>query len=126
MVKGMEEARPEKSRKYATRLLLIVAYCTRSSPLVSIKPVSPNPTNKPLGSFAPFPFTVPAVFDLDFENFRACIIGDGKAPISLRVSPSNICLILKAIALSDSMLVPLHSPSPLYRTQGRQQMQLSE
>jgi hypothetical protein len=27
MVKGIEEARPEKSRKYATQLLLIVAYC---------------------------------------------------------------------------------------------------
>lgn len=39
-------------------------------------------TNNPLGSFAPFPFMVPAVFDLDFENFKACIIGDGNAPIS--------------------------------------------
>jgi hypothetical protein len=34
------------------------------------------------GSFAAFPFMVPAMFDLDLENGKACIIGDGEASIS--------------------------------------------
>ena len=34
------------------------------------------------GSFAAFPFMVPAMFDLDFEGCKACIIGDGEASIS--------------------------------------------
>jgi hypothetical protein len=34
------------------------------------------------GSFAAFPFMVPAMFDLDLESCKACIIGDGEASIS--------------------------------------------
>jgi hypothetical protein len=46
---------------------------------------TPSPrdvTNICLGGFAEFSFMVPAMFDLDFERCKACIIGDGAAKIS--------------------------------------------
>lgn len=48
------------------------------------------------GSFAAFPFMNPAAFDLDFNNCKANIIGDGQLPISFT-------------SLTEYALVPAHT-----------------
>src|SRR6266536_3157043 len=55
---------------------------TRLLPSVCHVPSPPDLTDLWPGNFAEFPFLVPAMFDLDFERWNACIIGDGEAPIS--------------------------------------------
>lgn len=65
----------EVSKKYSGFTYTLVAIgLSRSNP--------PDVTDLCPGSFAEFPFMVPAMFDLDFENWKAGIIGDGEAPIS--------------------------------------------